>query len=75
MDDVSRANLSDFQLASIIEEYLEDYNQITVAKMQLVLFMDALKHVCRINRYGRIGCPMFLRRFSLGSLLDAINVF
>lgn len=37
----------------ICEEYLDDYNQINTAQMKLVLFLDALCHVCRISRIIR----------------------
>jgi dynein heavy chain len=33
-----------------LDEYLEEYNQVNVAKMNLVLFMDAMKHISRIIR-------------------------
>lgn len=36
-----------------MEEYMEDYNQISTTKMKLVLFMDAIEHVCRIGRILR----------------------
>lgn len=36
-----------------MEEYMEDYNQISTTKMKLVLFMDAMEHVCRISRILR----------------------
>lgn len=36
-----------------MEEYMEDYNQINMAKLKLVLFMDAVQHVCRISRILR----------------------
>lgn len=42
-----------FQLQKTCEEMLEDYNQINTAQMNLVLFMDALKHVTRISRIIR----------------------
>lgn len=32
---------------------MDDYNQITTTKMKLVLFMDAIQHVCRIARILR----------------------
>lgn len=38
------------QMMQVIEEYMEDYNQISTAKLRLVLFMDAVSHVCRISR-------------------------
>ncbi|XP_050390512.1 dynein axonemal heavy chain 1 [Patella vulgata] len=41
------------KLVKVLEDYLEDYNQITTAQMKLVLFMDAVKHVCRISRVIR----------------------
>ena len=37
----------------ILEEYLDDYNQINTAQMRLVLFLDAVCHVCRISRIIR----------------------
>ena len=40
-------------MVSIMEEYLEDYNQVNTAVMRLVLFEDATKHVCRISRVIR----------------------
>ena len=40
-------------MIQIVEEYLEDFNQINTAKMNLVLFMDAIKHLCRISRIIR----------------------
>jgi dynein heavy chain len=36
-----------------MEEYMDDYNQISTTKMKLVLFMDAIQHVCRISRILR----------------------
>lgn len=41
------------QLVKEMEEYMEDYNQTNTAKMKLVLFMDAIEHVCRISRILR----------------------
>lgn len=41
------------QLVKVLDEYLEDYNQVSTAPMRLVLFMDAVKHVCRITRIVR----------------------
>ncbi|XP_062843095.1 dynein axonemal heavy chain 1 [Trichomycterus rosablanca] len=41
------------KLARIMEDYMDDYNQICTAKMKLVLFMDAIQHVCRIARILR----------------------
>ncbi|XP_028430624.1 dynein heavy chain 1, axonemal isoform X1 [Perca flavescens] len=41
------------RLAKVMEEYMEDYNQINTTKMKLVLFMDAIEHVCRIGRILR----------------------
>ncbi len=36
-----------------MEEYMDDYNQTSTTKMKLVLFMDAIQHVCRISRILR----------------------
>uniref|UniRef100_A0A3Q3E168 Dynein, axonemal, heavy chain 1 n=1 Tax=Labrus bergylta TaxID=56723 RepID=A0A3Q3E168_9LABR len=41
------------KLVKVMEEYMEDYNQISTTKMKLVLFMDAIEHVCRISRILR----------------------
>ncbi|PAA45958.1 hypothetical protein BOX15_Mlig009546g7, partial [Macrostomum lignano] len=41
------------EMVKRVEEHLEDYNQINTAQMQLVLFMDAICHVCRIARIIR----------------------
>ncbi|XP_033612844.1 dynein heavy chain 1, axonemal isoform X2 [Fukomys damarensis] len=38
------------KMMQVIEEYMEDYNQINTAKLRLVLFMDAMSHICRISR-------------------------
>lgn len=45
--------MSCLQLARVMEEYMDDYNQISTTKMKLVLFMDAIQHVCRIARILR----------------------
>ena len=41
------------QMISVMEEFLEDYNQVNTAQMKLVLFLDAVQHVCRISRIIR----------------------
>ncbi|XP_072576883.1 dynein axonemal heavy chain 1 isoform X1 [Vulpes vulpes] len=41
---------SEKKMMQVIEEYMEDYNQINTAKLKLVLFMDAMSHICRISR-------------------------
>lgn len=41
------------QLVKEMEEYMEDYNQTNTTKMKLVLFMDAIEHICRIGRILR----------------------
>lgn len=41
------------QLEKVMEEYMDDYNQTSTTKMKLVLFMDAIEHVCRISRILR----------------------
>lgn len=40
-------------MVKILEEFLDDYNQVNMAKMNLVLFNDAVRHVCRIGRIVR----------------------
>ncbi|XP_061640433.1 dynein axonemal heavy chain 1 isoform X3 [Phyllopteryx taeniolatus] len=41
------------KLEDVMVEYMEDYNQNCTPKMKLVLFMDAIQHVCRISRVLR----------------------
>ncbi len=36
-----------------VEDSLEDYNQVHTAHMNLVLFVDAVRHLCRIGRIVR----------------------
>lgn len=38
---------------NVVEEYMDDYNESKTTKMKLVLFMDAIEHVCRISRILR----------------------
>lgn len=40
-------------MQEVLEEFLEDYNAISVSPMKLVLFQDAIGHICRINRIIR----------------------
>ena len=40
-------------MSRILEEHLDDYNQVNTAQMKLVLFVDAIRHVCRISRILR----------------------
>lgn len=41
------------QMVKIMDEFLDDYNQVNTAQMKLVLFNDAVRHVCRIGRVIR----------------------
>ncbi|XP_077133083.1 dynein axonemal heavy chain 1 isoform X2 [Ranitomeya variabilis] len=41
------------KLLHVLADYMEDYNQINTAKMKLVLFLDAIQHICRISRVLR----------------------
>uniref|UniRef100_A0A8B9M6P2 Dynein axonemal heavy chain 1 n=1 Tax=Accipiter nisus TaxID=211598 RepID=A0A8B9M6P2_9AVES len=41
------------ELKVVIEDYLEEYNQINTPELKLVLFMDAIQHICRISRILR----------------------
>ncbi|XP_065194434.1 dynein axonemal heavy chain 1-like [Sycon ciliatum] len=41
------------KMVRVIEENLEDYNQTSTAPMNLVLFLDAARHVARISRIIR----------------------
>ncbi|XP_054402131.1 dynein axonemal heavy chain 1-like [Pongo abelii] len=40
---------SESKMMQVIKEYIEDYNQINTAKLKLVLFMDAMSHICHIS--------------------------
>lgn len=40
-------------MVKVIDEFLDDYNQVNTAQMKLVLFNDAVRHVCRIGRIVR----------------------
>jgi len=40
-------------MAKILQEFLDDFNQINTSQMHLVLFMDAMRHLCRISRIIR----------------------
>ncbi|NWH35887.1 DYH1 protein, partial [Chloropsis hardwickii] len=41
------------KLRLVIEDYLEEYNQSNTPELKLVLFMDAIQHICRISRILR----------------------
>nr|XP_021152153.1 dynein heavy chain 1, axonemal [Columba livia] len=41
------------KLKAVIEDYLEEYNQSNTPELKLVLFMDAIQHICRISRILR----------------------
>nr|XP_012140860.1 PREDICTED: dynein heavy chain 1, axonemal [Megachile rotundata] len=41
------------KIEETLNEFLEDYNSTTTSPMKLVLFQDAINHVCRINRILR----------------------
>ncbi|NXN51379.1 DYH1 protein, partial [Rynchops niger] len=41
------------KLKVVIEDYLEEYNQTNTPELKLVLFMDAIQHICRISRILR----------------------
>ena len=36
-----------------VNEYLRDYNDQSKSPMKLVMFLDAIEHVCRISRILR----------------------
>ncbi|XP_049878805.1 dynein axonemal heavy chain 1-like [Pectinophora gossypiella] len=40
-------------LSEVLENYLEEYNLATTVPLQLVLFEDAVAHLCRISRIMR----------------------
>ena len=41
------------QMQKAIQEFLDDYNTVNTSQMNLVLFMDAIRHLCRISRIIR----------------------
>ncbi|CAK9809640.1 Dynein axonemal heavy chain 1 [Anthophora quadrimaculata] len=41
------------RMENVLAEFLEDYNAATTSPMKLVLFQDAIDHICRINRILR----------------------
>ncbi|XP_028841933.1 dynein heavy chain 1, axonemal isoform X2 [Denticeps clupeoides] len=41
------------KLSRVLEAYMEDYNHTNTTKMKLVLFTNAIQHVCRIVRILR----------------------
>ncbi|XP_067907506.1 dynein axonemal heavy chain 1 [Heterodontus francisci] len=41
------------KMVQVIEEYMDDFNQTSTNKLKLVLFMDAIQHICRISRILR----------------------
>jgi len=48
------SEVTDFpKLKTVLEEYLEDYNQVNTSQMRLVLFTDAIQHISRISRIIR----------------------
>ena len=50
---INKSNQFWKQMKKTINDYLEDYNQINMAKMRLVLFLDAMRHIARISRIIR----------------------
>ncbi|XP_014239722.1 dynein heavy chain 1, axonemal-like isoform X2 [Cimex lectularius] len=51
LDTSNYVQITDFEkLSSVMNSYLQSYNKTSTAPMSLVLFMDAIEHVCRIVR-------------------------
>uniref|UniRef100_A0A8C4W521 Dynein axonemal heavy chain 1 n=1 Tax=Gopherus evgoodei TaxID=1825980 RepID=A0A8C4W521_9SAUR len=44
---------ADVKIYELIDDQEKEYNQINTTKMKLVLFMDAMQHICRISRILR----------------------
>ncbi|XP_024523426.1 dynein heavy chain 1, axonemal [Selaginella moellendorffii] len=42
------------KLPSVVENYLEEYNNVSNAPMKLVLFLDAIEHISRVCRVIRL---------------------
>uniref|UniRef100_A0A6I8P5E1 Dynein axonemal heavy chain 1 n=1 Tax=Ornithorhynchus anatinus TaxID=9258 RepID=A0A6I8P5E1_ORNAN len=46
--------ISDIEkLMRVLDDYMEDYNEVHTTKLKLVLFIDAMSHICRISRILR----------------------
>ncbi|XP_038627172.1 dynein heavy chain 1, axonemal [Tachyglossus aculeatus] len=46
--------MSDIEkLLQVLDDFMEDYNEVSTNKMKLVLFIDAVSHICRISRILR----------------------
>ncbi|CAG2054551.1 unnamed protein product [Timema podura] len=58
------------KLSKVLDQYLEDYNHHSTAPMKLVLFLDAISHVCRISRIIRqpLGNALLLGMGGSGKL-------
>jgi len=41
------------QMQKTLTDFLDEYNQVNTSQMKLVLFMDAIRHLCRITRIIR----------------------
>ncbi|XP_078270493.1 dynein axonemal heavy chain 1 [Rhinoraja longicauda] len=41
------------KMVNVIEEYMDDFNQTNTNKLKLILFMDAIQHICRVSRILR----------------------
>ena len=40
-------------MEKLLLQFMEDYNNSTTSPMRLVLFQDAMSHICRITRILR----------------------
>ncbi|KAM9533492.1 LOW QUALITY PROTEIN: dynein axonemal heavy chain 1 [Guaruba guarouba] len=45
-----KAIVSQEKLKAVIEDYLKECNEVNTPELKLVLFMDAILHICRISR-------------------------
>lgn len=59
------------QMKTILLEFVDDYNNSTTSPMKLVLFEDAMCHICRIIRVLRQprGNALLLGMGGSGSIL------
>lgn len=63
---------SSFKLSKVLDHYLNEYNNQSTRPMKLVLFLDAISHICRISRVIRqpLGNALLLGMSGSGEQID-----